>query len=430
MNLRLLILGTILGFILLSRALYIYHNTSKYINSQQVEITTTLLSEPTVFSGRQQIVAFDTSGNKITVRVPQFPRFHYGDTLHISGTIRETSQVKGVRPARSVANSGNAVAQLLGFEQPGLTIYWPKIEADKNKTNFALALTSFVRQKTTSIFASVLPPRSASLMLGIVFGIKQGISKDFFTVLQNAGVLHIIAASGMNVSMVGELLVTFFALFLRRQYALLVSILGICFYALLAGLEPSIVRAAIMGIMAFGAQIAGRQYFASSGLFIAGYAMVFWDPTLVFDIGFQLSFVATLGLIYLRPMFGKTKFVLGDDIATTIAAQIATLPILLANFGSYSIISIIVNALVLWTVPILTVLGSIAATIGLLWDLPAKLFLYLSLPLLWYFEFIVTFFGNLVKSVTVSVFPWQFSIAYYLFLISYIAWQLRLRKPR
>lgn len=420
MNLRLLMLGVVLGIILFIRVSLFYHSTSQYINLHQVGIVTTLLGEPAILGKTQHIIASDKDHNRIRVIAPMFPRFHYGDTLHISGIIQVKDKVK----------VSNTIAQVLGFEQPSLTIFFPKIEAAKNKVNFALSLTSFVRQRTTALFEAVLPPQSASLMLGIVFGIKQGISQDFFRLLQNAGVLHIIAASGMNVSMVGELLVSLFAVFFRRQYALAIAIVGICFYALIAGLEPSIVRAAIMGVMAFGAQILGRQYMAGYGLFIAGYGMVFFDPTLVFDIGFQLSFVATMGLIYLRPLFGKTKFVLSDDIATTIAAQLATLPILLANFGSYSVISILVNALVLWTVPILTVLGSIAASVGLLWDIPAKLFLYLSMPLLWYFEFVVTFFGNLVGNITVSALPWQFSVAYYLFLISYVSWHVRLRKPQ
>src|SRR6266852_3979746 len=100
--------------------------------------------------------------------------------------------------------------------------------------------------------------------------------------LRTSGVFHVIAASGMNVTLVGGFLTSLFTLFLRRQIALLLSILGILFYALLAGFEPSIIRASIMGILVLSSQIFGRQAWPTYALLLTGYIMLLFDPSLIF----------------------------------------------------------------------------------------------------------------------------------------------------
>ena len=214
---------------------------------------------------------------------------------------------------------------------------------------------------------------------------------------------------------------------------MILSDLGILFYAFLAGFEPSIVRAAIMGILVFMAQLTGRQNSAFLGLFSAGFIMLFVNPSLIFDIGFQLSFMATLGLIYIRPIFFRKKnlkkliekSVVGEDVATTISAQIATLPILLANFGSFSFSSILVNALVLWTVPVIMIIGGISALLGLIFAPIGQILAYISIPFLLYFETVVDFFGARSSQLTIDHLPLTIFFGYYLILFSII---LRLRK--
>jgi competence protein ComEC len=208
-------------------------------------------------------------------------------------------------------------------------------------------------------------------------------------------------------------------MFLKRQVAIFLSILAIIFYALLAGFEPSIVRASIMGILVFSAQILGRQTLAINSLCLAGFGMLFLDPSLTSDVGFQLSFAATLGILYIKPIFGKKKGII-SELSTTIAAQISTLPILLANFGTYSVYSVLVNGLVLWTVPILMMVGGVGAIFGLILMPLGQIFIYLCYPLLLYFESVVNFFGNMGGVLTIQSFPWQFAVGYYCLLISFL----------
>ena len=156
--------------------------------------------------------------------------------------------------------------------------------------------------------------------------------------------------------------------------------------------------------------------------------MILTAPDTIFDIGFQLSFIATAGLLYIRPIFYSSQRIkrildtslVGEDIATTISAQIATLPILFANFGIYSIWSIMVNTLVLWTVPILMIIGAVGGTLGLFSNFAGKIFIFVSFPLLFYFEKIVNLFSGFRGLLTIGDLSWQVIVGYYLLLASLI----------
>lgn len=413
-------LFAILVFLLLIfglRFYLFYRNQPQHRSGEYLSFETRILSSPQFFSNQQRISVNLENGERIFITAPPYPQFSYGDSVGISGTLQ-----------RRVLENKKLI----------LAMYFPKIEADKNAQNLLLAVTGFVRQKVTLFFEKNLPPISASLLLGIVFGIKENMPKDFTNDLRISGVLHVVAASGMNVTMVGGFLSAIFSFFLKRQYALLLSILGICFYALLAGLEPSIIRASIMGILAFLAQILGRQRLAAYSLFIAAYIMLFVSPSTLSDVGFQLSFMATLGLIVIRPIFDKNKklksllnkSLVGEDVLTTVCAQASTMPILLANFGSYSFISVFINGLVLWTVPILMTLGGIGGLLGIIFEPIGAIFLYLSLPLLLYFQKIVSVFSQVFGTFTFTSFSWQLTVGYYLTLISLIIFFLQKRQAK
>ena len=394
-NFKFQIFSFILLLILAVRFYFFYDNQHQLANGQQISFETTILSQPQVVGNRQVFTA-NYQNQKIRITTGRFPEMNYGDFVRIIGQI---------------SNKNNRVL-----------MYSPKIEAINNSSNIlqsGLRRINIFRQKLITLFSKTLPSPSSSLLLGIIFGIKEQMPKDFSNNLKTSGVFHVIAASGMNVTLIGGFISTFFAFFLKRQIAICLSILGIMFYAVLAGLEPSIIRASIMGILVFSAQILGRQTLAINGLFLAGFTMLLVDPTLISDIGFQLSFVATLGLVLIPKIKAIGKiWVIGEGINTTIAAQIATLPILLANFGTYSLYSILVNGLLLWTVPILMIIGGIGAILGLILMPLGQLLIYLCYPLLLYFETIVNIFGKIGGAITIESLSWQFILGYYCLLSS------------
>lgn len=405
------------------RFYFFYSHLPTYKDGQLISFETTLLSEPKIISRYQKFTANLNDGSRILVTLPSVPEFHYGDAVRIEGVL--SNKNRGVIGNDRIIKSTPIRSG---------SMFFPKIEAVINEsskqfflTKIALAVASYIRQNTVNLFDSTLPKDSSHLLLGIVFGIKEGMSKDFTNNLKIAGVLHVIAASGMNVAMVGAFFGSFFTIITRRKIALILTCTGIFFYALISGFEPSIIRATIMGTLAFCAQILGRQRLAAYSFFIAAFVMLFISPHLISDIGFQLSFFATLGLLYVRPLldFGKRRsstliesIIVNSEIKTTLASQLAALPILLINFGTYSIFSILANAFVLWLVPTLMVLGGLASISSFIFEPVGKVFLYLAFPFLIYFEKVVAVFASFGQ--LEIAFPWQMAVGYYCILIAII----------
>lgn len=420
MNTKLIFLALAsLSLVLLIRLTLYFANYQAYPENKLITFKTSVTSLPKISSRGQRVSLTLPNSQRISVQFPLDPLLSYADKVKVQGKV----QYFKAMPAGRQAENGNKIAFM----------NYPEFRIIEKGTKSNLIFK--VRENVTDLFNSSLSVTQSSLLLGIVFGIKQEMPVSFYDKLQKTGLLHVIAASGMNVAMVGGFLVGFFGLFFKRQLALILSIFGILIYAFLAGFEASIVRASIMGVLVISAQLFGRQNSSFLGLFAAGVIMLFLNPSLVFDVGFQLSFMATLGLIYLRPLFTLNqkfkylirKSIIGEDLTTTISAQIFTLPILLVNFGSYSLISILVNALLLWTVPIIMAIGGLAALAGLIFEPLGRLISYFSIPLLIYFEKAVNFFGAVDTQFEVKDLSILIICGYYLILFS-IIWIIRRKR--
>lgn len=406
--------GFILIFLISILALRFYlfsHDQHAFTNGEEVSFHARLTDMPNVDGRFQRFSLSPANRPVIFITTTRFPTYQYGDLLAVSGNV-------------SVKDSkGRQIS----------SISYPKIRQVQD-SNILYRVTAYIRYRILSLYQANLPPTSASLLTGIVFGIKSQMPKDFEDSLRTAGVMHVIAASGMNVSMVAGAVFATTAAVLNRRRAIILSLLAIIFYAILAGLEASIIRATLMAGIAFVAAYLGRQYYGFLALCLTAYIMLLFDPNYLIDVGFQLSFLATLGILYVAPLGlvptkekgdRRSKWYQGalDDVAVTVAAQIATLPIMLSSFGQYGLLSIPVNAIVLWTIPPLMVLGSFAAILGFVLPILSVPFLYLSLPLLMYFEQIVSFAGKLNYNLTVQSFPWPLVVGYYCILVAVILFQ-------
>ena len=397
--------------LLIGRFLLFYAHGEPPRAGEVITIQTTLLTEPKLSGNQQVFTLYYQDRWRITVRIPRYPMFHYGDSFLVTGKVK----IKSI--------------ESIGVEKTIYSMDYPEVKDLSKSSNYLVRFASFIRRNVAATFHQYLPPPADSLLLGIVFGINESMPEDFQDDLRTGGVLHVIAASGMNVSMVAGALFLILSSFLKRRQAVLISIVGIIFYAVLSGLQPSILRASLMGILVFSASLLGRQNTALVTLGITAYLMLFLRPVLLSDVGFQLSFFSTLGILMIKPLFSELEK-RGEflaDITTTISAQIATLPIMLMTFGQYGIVSILVNALVLWTIPPLMVLGSLAALSGLIFRPLAMPLLYLALPFLWFFARVVAFFGEYQLTLTVTIFPFALGIGYYIILCSLI-WFLKRRE--
>jgi competence protein ComEC len=341
------------------------------------------------------------SGEPVFVKTKSDLELNYGDKVNIIG---------------------NITIKLLNG-RTHLNVNYPQISLENTSDNILLAIVSIVRQQISVTFYNYLPRDLAGLLLGIVIGLKVNFSLQFLSALKISGVMHVIAASGMNITMVGGFFFYTFSLFLKRQRAVVLSILIIIFYTFLAGFQPSIIRACIMGTILFSSQIFGRQNYGFYSLSLTFLIMLILWPQFLTDIGFQLSFVSTLGLLFIPLFLGKIRDFASEDLVTTLSAQVASLPILLLNFGNYSIWSVLVNFLVLWTIPPLMVLGGLAAVVSLVFAPLSKWILLLCLPLLAFFESVVKYFAALPGLVTLEYFPLAFVFGYYLILISLLIYK-------
>jgi len=214
---------------------------------------------------------------------------------------------------------------------------------------------------------NILPPEGA-LLGAMTLGDKSNISDDMKEQLNRAGVRHITAISGMHVSIVTiQLMALLIWLGLWRQQAFYITIALVVLFVVLTGLQPSAIRAGIMGGMFLLGQHIGRINVSIRALVFAATIMLAFNPLLLGgDVGFQLSFLAVLGIILFLPIFQhftrgipKDLRVARDLVGMTIAAQILTLPILIYNFGQISLVSVVGNILIVPVLPLVFAFGFI-----------------------------------------------------------------------
>ena len=415
---RLIILISVVVLAIIFRIILFFSFRPVLTDGQHISFSTTVLDEPAAEAQGRLNRITAVYGNifgsqKLLIYYLPTVNIFYGEKISITGSAE-------VIKSKTSSSQDNGLINI----KNDFSMYLPKIQPQMDKSNIFLSLASYIRQKTKDLYFSNLDDQSANLLLGIVLGVRGSFSQSFLQSLRNAGVMHVIAASGMNVTLTGGLLLGLLGRFFTKKISLVISVCGIVFYAVLAGLQPSIIRAAIMTSFVFTSQIFGRQYTSLYSLFFTVLVMLFVSPELLFDIGFLLSVFSTLGILFIKPLFPKKAWL--EDASTTISAQIATIPILLSGFGQYGVLSILVNALVLWTMPILMILGGIAAIIQFI-PFAAGIFLFLATPLLWFFESIVTAFDSIPLSITFSQVPFFAIVGYYVFIFG-VVWLLRVSR--
>ena len=315
------------------------------------------MQDPVRFSFKQKINLYG-----FYFYLPLYPEVSYGDLISVKGTVKKKELIN---PELLSVSSGN---------------------------NFFLNF----RKRIIDFNKETIPEPHASLVAGITLGSKSEIPYDFWQKLKNTGVVHVVVASGTNVSLTAMFLISVLTVFLSRKKAIIFAFLGIWLYVVLSGFEAPLIRAGIMASFAFWAQGVGRLSYSSRVLLLTCLIMLIFNPLWLFDIGFILSFAATASLMLFQVRIANyLKIVpnfLKEGLSTSIAAQIGVAPILFVSFGQFNILSPLINMLVLWTVPGIMILGAIGGILGLIFPFLGKLILYLSYPLTWWFINIVSIF--------------------------------------
>jgi competence protein ComEC len=289
----------------------------------------------------------------------------YGDKMTVTGTILlphgynnpglvdtvTALKRQGIRARMSVP-AGSVTLQLTGHDrlwQNRLAEWRQQIVTDMNK---------------------VMPPGDASILVGMLFGGYNGINHEVVANFAATGIVHILSVSGTHIVLVAAVILWLGTrLKIRYGVTAIVAALAILFYSVFAGLTSPVVRSAVMGLVALAAVGLGREKDTPGALALSALGMLIYQPGLIYDISFQLSFGATAGLIFLYPQtYQLLAFLprwLAGGVAVTVAAQLGVLPFIAWYFNSFSFSSLIANLVIVPIIELIVVLGLLGALVSI-----------------------------------------------------------------
>jgi len=364
----------------------------------------------------------DVSGEAL-IRVPPTSDYRYGDTLSLTGKLESPKAFADFDYPAYLARQG--IHSLVSF--PGVQVLargqgWPPLQ-----------WLHMARHALAQSLTRVLPEPQAAIAAGILLGMRSGIPADFNRALSETGTSHILAISGLNLTIVlGIMLGAMVWLIGRRHYIYVwLTMAGMWLYVLLTGMQPPVVRAAVMGSMFLLAEFFGRQKSAIDALLFAGAVMAGFQPQVLWQAGFQMSFLAMAGLVLLSPAwqergreqvaraFGEATpqarafAFLTDSLAATAAATVAVYPVIAYYFDIVSLVGLpatIFGAVALPGIIVTTAITAVFALIAwpLGWIAGWAAWLFISY-LIWVVQ---SFHALPLSSVQVTFSGWGV-IAYY-----------------
>ncbi|HET8776217.1 MAG TPA: ComEC/Rec2 family competence protein [Candidatus Limnocylindria bacterium] len=218
----------------------------------------------------------------------------------------------------------------------------------------------------------LVPEPEAALGAGILLGVRASIAPEINDAFSTAGLTHVVAISGWNIAIVAALVAAAVRPLARRPggrwTTATIAIAVVAGYVVLTGASPSVVRAALMAAAMLVARLGGSRAHASSALAMAALVMLVAAPPVLWDVGFQLSLLATAGLVWfgasVERRLGRWPGWLREPVALTLAAQLTTLPVILMNFERLSLVAPIANVLVVPFVPVAMLFSAMASVAG------------------------------------------------------------------
>jgi competence protein ComEC len=330
---------------------------------------------------------------KIYVKSGLYPRYNYGDELEMKCDVMKPEATE----------DGFAYDKYLGRYGVFVTCESPFIsKIGEGKGNIVLQGIYDLKNILADHINQLWHEPYASFMAGLLYGYRGGLGElnDLFS---RTGITHIVAISGYNITVIATILITLCVhACIPRKKAFLIIAIGICLFVIFTGASASVVRAGIMGIIVLLARQVGRLSRIGNVLVLTASVMTLLNPyILIWDAGFQLSFISTLGLVYLTPIirtpFDNMPEVLGikESLISTLCAITATLPLILYQFGRLSIVAPIVNILVLWIIPWLMMIGFVAVVLSFVFYPIAYVVAWIGWVGLSYIMVIVKWFANL-----------------------------------
>lgn len=362
---------------------------------QTIEIAGRIVQEPDRRTNFTQLYV-ENETDRVLVRADRLVDVQYGDNVLVQGVLEvptafETDtgrmfdypsylQVRGVQYVLSFAEvsvTDPAGPSLRGLLYEIKNLFVGKLE-------------------------QVIAHPQVNLGVGLLLGVQQALGDDLEQAFRQTGIIHIVVLSGYNVMLVVGFFWWFASWFLPYNGRIVFGLVGIALFALMVGLSATVVRASVMASILLVGKLMGRTYDVLRALLFAAAVMVLINPyILLYDIGFQLSFMATLGLVVVLPQFESTLMTqsrtlkLRDLFIATVVTQVFVLPLLMYYIGEVSVVSVIVNMLVLPMVPVAMLMTFAAGVVGMVWLLAGSVIGVLAYLPLQYILLIAQWFGGL-----------------------------------
>lgn len=399
-----------------------------YIGVSKLDVRGTIPDEPTL-QGRTRVlivavsqvsrdggITWQSADGQISVRtlgtlVEDPYGANYGDSIDVQGKLQPPD----------------------GYSPPDVfaSMAFPLISVDASGGNPLIAFLYHLRIALANSIARALPEPEAALLIAILLSVHTPTLKALTDAFNQTGTAHLIAPSGFKVTVLAGLIASSTSRLYeeqprseekttrllpaqrrggwRRWCATGLILVSIAAYTLLSGAGPAAIRAGIMGALLFIAPRIGRTYNIYTALALTAVLMSLFDPFVLWDVGFQLSFLGTLGIVLLTPFFQRLlhpieRLPLGQHIAeisaVTLAAEAATLPIIAINFQVISFIAPITNVLSVPLLSALILLGLLTGATGLIAAPLAALFGWIAYPVLWYLHTLASWGASLPGAYT------------------------------
>ena len=406
-----------------------------YYHEQPGTILTGLISAEPLYNSRSGTFRVDAReirlegmgenvpvNGAVYVRAPAVLEVKRGDLVRLTGTLTAPREISGEDfPYRD------------WLERQGIytTMDFPRLTLLATDQDFFLARWFYrLNEQARQVVARFVPGEEGGLLSGILLGDKSGLSLQTRQDFTTSGLAHMLAVSGSNISIAIFLTTQALSRFVGRRTLIWLTLGVVLFYVLLVGFSPAVLRAGLMGGMALVGMLLGREYTGLAGLAGSALILTLWQPSILMDTGFQLSFMATLGLVLFSPAWQQPvrswPLFLKTSLAGTLAAEAMILPLVIFYFHQVSLISVLANLLVLPVIEIIMVLGGLAVGSGLLlswFSWPTLTFGGLTWLFLAYILVVVKFCASLpFASVHIPVFNPVWIFIYYLVLSGLLGW--------
>lgn len=375
----------------------------------------------------ERIIYDNKIPGKILVTASHYPSYKYGDLVEIDGKITIPKKFDSFDYREYLAKDGVYYI-----------IYNPKTRfISSGGANSVYSVIFSFKNAFKEKLGHLLPEPEISLLNGFLLGERSGMGEDLKNDFSITGTSHIVAVSGFNVTIIAVIILELCLLVgFSRGQAFWISLLAITAFIIMVGAPASAIRAGIMGGLVMAAMRAGRLSAVSTAIVFAAVLMIADNPKVLrFDVGFQLSFLAVLGLVWVYPILDKFFKKIPDTLKiksmllVTISAQVMALPILIYNFDRLSLVAPLANILILPLVPLAMALGFLAGVFSYVWIVPAKIIGYFTWVILTYQIRAIEYLASLPwASVEIFNFGLELFTAYYIIVGGVIVWEGRKKK--